>query len=77
MRHWITYIEGRGQSFVVLRETPYGKEYWNNKDEDWIPSQDIHGPSARNPKCSYFRSYGSALRASERLNKEIQSKLLA
>jgi hypothetical protein len=56
-------IEKRDKAFTVVCHTPYGKQYWNGRRQDWIPASDIHGGSANNPKASYYKTYEAALRA--------------
>jgi hypothetical protein len=44
----------RGKRYAIVRGEGDRMEYWNGKQEMWIPASKIHGGSASNPKASYF-----------------------
>jgi hypothetical protein len=54
-----------GERFVVKRLVAGTWQYWNRRRGQWIT--DVHGPSARNGKASYFRSTAAAQAEIDRL----------
>jgi len=43
-----------GKRFAIVRGEGNSLEYWNDARRVWIPTAQIHGGSAQNPKASYF-----------------------
>lgn len=54
--------------FVIERELGSGKEWWNGAQQKWIPTKLIHGPTARNPKASYYKSEVTAYDVLKEIN---------
>jgi hypothetical protein len=53
-------IAVHGKTWVIKRTFKWNAQFWSASRGAWIKAGDVHGPSANNPKISYFRSRLSA-----------------